>query len=246
VRRFRVRAQGPGQERVAFDAEDARHLARVLRLGEGDTVHAVDERGDALLVRLTRIAARGAEGEILSRVARVTESPLAVTLVQAIPKGDGLEDIIRMATELGVCRVVPLVTERTIPRVDPPRWTDRLARCRRVAREAAKQSGRAAVPEVEPPRGLDEWLAESRPPGLLLCCWEDERRSLSAALPAADVDRASVVVGPEGGLSEREVAALRAAGAVVAGLGPRILRVETAGPVAIALLQFRYGDLARA
>ena len=241
--RFHVRADAVSGERVSFDAAEAHHLARVLRLGPGDMVQAVDGRGLELTVRLTRVGPRGAEGAIVGRVSRPVESPLDLTLAQGIPKGDKLESIIRMATELGVARIVPLVTERTIARAEPSRWSQRLLRCQRVAREAAKQSGRAVVPEVEGPRALTDWLGEPRPPGLLLCCWEGERTGLAAALPAGGLDRATVVVGPEGGLSEGEVTRLRSAGAVVAGLGPRILRTETAGPVALALLQARYGDL---
>jgi len=243
VTRFHVRPDAVSGERVSFDAEEAHHLARVLRLGPGDVVQAVDGRGLDLTVRLTRVGPRSAEGAIVSRVSRPVESPLDLTLAQGIPKGDKLESIIRMATELGASRIVPLVTERTIARAEPARWSRRLVRCRRVAREAAKQSGRAVIPEVEEPRTLAEWLGEPRSPGVLLCCWEGERAGLDAVLPAGRLDRVTVVVGPEGGLSPGEVARLRAVGALVAGLGPRILRTETAGPVALALLQARYGDL---
>ncbi len=241
--RFHVRVDVESGGQVSFDADETRHLARVLRLRAGDLVQAVDGRGHELTVRLTRIGARGAEGLVVSRTARATESPLDLTLVQGIVKGDKIESIIRMATELGVHRVVPVVTERTIARAEPGRWSHRLDRWRRVAKEAAKQSGRAVIPDVEPPRSLAEWLAESRPPGLDLCFWERETAGLDAILPAGGVDRASVIVGPEGGFSEDEVSSLRAAGALVASLGPRILRAETAGPVALALLQAHYGDL---
>ena len=241
--RFHVRAEAAAGEHVGFDADEAHHLARVLRLRAGDLVRAVDGHGHELTVRLTDIGARGAQGLVVTRTARPTESPLDLTLVQGMVKGDKMEGIIRMATELGVCRVAPIVTERTIARAVPARWPHRLERWRRVAKEAAKQSGRAVIPEIDPPRALAEWLAAPRPPGLVVCCWEGETHALDAVLPAGGVERASVIVGPEGGFSEGEVAELRAAGSLVAGLGPRILRADTAGPVALALLQSRYGDL---
>ncbi len=241
--RFHVRADAAAGERVSFDADEAHHLARVLRLGAGDVVQAVDGHGHELTVRMTEVGPHGAHGLVVSRAARPTESPLDLTLVQGIVKGDKIEGIIRMATELGVRRVAPVVTERTIARAAPARWPHRLERWRRVAKEAAKQSGRAVIPEIDPPRALAEWLATPRPPDLVVCFWEGETEGLDAVLPAGDVERASVIVGPEGGLSEGEVARLRAAGSVVAGLGPRILRADTAGPVALALLQSRYGDL---
>ncbi len=241
--RFHVRADAVSGERVSFDADEAHHLGRVLRLGPGDVVCALDGRGHELTVRLTHVAPRTAEGIVVARADRPAESPLELVLAQGIPKGDKLEGIIRMATELGVCRIAPLVTERTIARVEPPRWERRLERWRRVAREAAKQSGRAVVPEVDPPRALGDWVAGPPSPGLLLCVWEGERAGLSTVLPPRGPDRITVIVGPEGGLSATEIAHLRSAGAVTAGLGPRIMRTETAGPVTLALLQARYGDL---
>jgi 16S rRNA (uracil1498-N3)-methyltransferase len=242
VTRFHIRPEAVVGDRVTFDAEETRHLSRVLRLRAGALVRTIDGRGQELTVRLIRVGPREAEGDVVERAARASESPLDLTLVQGIPKGDKFEAIVRMATELGVGRIIPLVSERTVARwTSPP--SGRLARWRRVAKEAAKQTGRAVIPDVVEPIPLGEWLAAPRSPGLLLCLWEEETVPLAAALPEAPPGHATVVIGPEGGLAEGEVRALRASGALVAGLGPRILRAETAGPVALALLQFRYGDL---
>jgi len=145
-----------------------------------------------------------------------------------------------MSTELGVAAVIPLLTSRTVPAGE---GRDRLARWERVAREAAKQSGRAVVPAIAAPMALQAWLAARDPTGLLVCFWERELTPLAGRLPAIRPARATVVVGPEGGLADEEVAGLEEAGAIVAGLGPRVLRTETAGPVAVALLQARWGDL---
>ena len=158
-------------------------------------------------------------------------------------RGDKMEGIIRMATELGAARVVPLVTARTVVRVEPGRPGPRLSRWQRVAKEAAKQSGRALITEVTPPQRLAAWIATRETDGLLVCLWEDAPEPLGPQLPPRPVSRATVVVGPEGGLERAEADALLAAGAVVVGLGPRILRTETAGPVGLAILQARYGDL---
>lgn len=230
--------------RVIFDAAAAHHLGRVRRAGVGDLVQAVAAGGQLLTVRLTAVQARRAEGLIESRRELATESRCHLTLAQGIPKGDKMESIVRMTTELGVTRVIPLITARTVVRLEPARRITRVARWHRVAREAAQQSGRAVVPEVLEPRPLKDWcregLAES---GLLVCFWEEAREPLAALLPAAPCTRATVVVGPEGGLDAGEVAGLREASALVASLGPRLLRTETAGAVAIALLQSRYGDL---
>jgi 16S rRNA (uracil1498-N3)-methyltransferase len=243
VTRFLIRPDGIVGERVTFDAEETRHLTRVLRLGRGDIVEAFDGLGNVLTVRLERVGGRGAEGALLARAALRSESPLHLTLAQSIPKGDKMEGIIRMATELGAARVVPLVTARTVVRVEPERPGPRLSRWQRVAKEAAKQTGRAVITEVTAPRRLVPWIAARETEGLLVCLWEDAREPLGPQLPRGPLSRATVVVGPEGGLERAEADALRAAGAVVGGLGPRILRTETAGPVGLAILQARYGDL---
>jgi 16S rRNA (uracil1498-N3)-methyltransferase len=229
-------------DRVTFDAEETRHLARVLRLRAGALVRAVDGRGHELAVRLLRVEARAAEGQIVSRRARQVESPLDLTLVQGVVKGGKLEAVIRMATELGVSRVRPLIAGRSIPRVEDARVASRVLRWHRVAKEAAKQSGRAVIPEITTPLTLDQWIAEARESELIVCLWEQAEAPLASILPDGPVQRATLVVGPEGGLMEDEVQRLRSAGALIAGLGPRILRADTAGAVGLALLQFRYGD----
>lgn len=143
-------------------------------------------------------------------------------------------------------RVIPLTTDRSVVRLPPERWGARLARWARVAREAAQQSGRAAVPEIAAPRSLGDWRIDPATDGLVICFWEEEPRGLAGLLPAAPCPAVTVIVGPEGGLTAEEVRGLADAGALVAGLGPRVLRTETAGAVAVALLQSRYGDLGRA
>src|SRR5262249_19687403 len=158
---------------------------------------------------------RTAEGLIVERTTRDTESSLDLTLAQGLPKGDKLDSIIRMATELGASRVVPLICRRSVARSNPGSRPERLARWERIAREAAMQSGRGTIPEIRPPVALSAWIGESRPPGLLLCLWEGEPQPLDAVLPGEPPDRAVLVVGPEGGLAVDEVEALRSAGAIV-------------------------------
>lgn len=230
---------------MTFDEQETRHLARVLRLTPGDRVQVVDGRGAEFTVRLESIEARRATGTVLARASGLTESPLAITLVQAVPKGDKMERIVRTVTELGVTRIVPLLTERTIVRLEPARWRDRARRWQRVAKEAAKQCGRAVIPPVETPRSLPEFARADWSVDLALCLWEGEPRALTEILEATPgpVASALLVVGPEGGLARHEVETLEARGFIRAGLGPRIVRTETAGPVGISLLQARFGDL---
>jgi 16S rRNA (uracil1498-N3)-methyltransferase len=215
----------------------------VLRLRPGDTIVATDGAGRDYTVRLESVG-QTATGTVLAEAAGVPASPLAITLVQGVPKGDKLEAILRAATELGVARLWPALCARTIVRLEPARWRERARRWQRVAREAAKQSGRAVIPEIEPPRRLADWLAGGEPADLRLCLWEGEGVPLGGALSAAGVPRSAlVVVGPEGGLADEEVDLARARGLTVVSLGRRILRTETAGPAIVAILQSRFGDL---
>jgi 16S rRNA (uracil1498-N3)-methyltransferase len=243
MRRFTLPPEQRSGGRVTFDAGESRHLSRVLRLRPGDTVLATDGQGRDFTVRLESVG-ETVTGTVLAEAAGVGASPLAITLIQGITKGDKMETIVRAATELGVARVCPALCARTIVRLEAARWRDRARRWQRVAREAAKQCGRAVLAEVEPPRPLADWLATPEAVDLALCLWEGPGTPLGHILAAATSPRsATVVVGPEGGLAPDEVEAARAHGHRLASLGPRILRTETAGPAVVAVLQSRFGDL---
>jgi 16S rRNA (uracil1498-N3)-methyltransferase len=258
VRRFTITPERIAGGRVAFDRGESRHLSRVLRLRSGDTVLAADGTGREYTVRLETVGEQ-ATGTVLGVAAGASESPVQITLVQSVPKGDKMEAIVRAATELGVAHVVPVLTARTVVALEAGRWRDRARRWQRIAAEAAKQCGRAVIPTVSAPRPLADFLARDEPAELQLCLWEDaatsaapgpgpERssgRTLAASLPPSlpAGARIRLLVGPEGGLSRDEVESAQARGWTIVGVGPRILRTETAGPAIIAVLQARFGDL---
>jgi 16S rRNA (uracil1498-N3)-methyltransferase len=243
MRRFTIAPERIARGHVVFDADESRHLWRVLRLRPGDTVIASDGAGHDYTVRLDTVGTR-ATGSILRVAAHDAESPLAVTLVQVVAKGDRMETIVRAATELGVARVLPALAARTVVRLDTAGWRERTRRWQRVAREASKQCRRSVVPDVQEPRPLADRLALAADSELALCVWEGDCPSLERALKAAAAPRTAVLlIGPEGGLADDEVAAARAHGWTTVSLGPRILRTETAGPAMLAVLQARFGDL---
>ncbi|HYS15547.1 MAG TPA: 16S rRNA (uracil(1498)-N(3))-methyltransferase [Candidatus Binatia bacterium] len=258
MRRFTITPERIRGGRVFFDRDESRHLARVLRLRAGDTVLATDGAGREYTVRLETVGEE-ATGTVLGVATRGRESPVQITLLQSVPKGDKMESIVRASTELGVARVVPVLTARTVVTLEPGRWRDRARRWQRVAKEAAKQCGRAVVPPVDVPRPLGDVLALEEPADLRLCLWEgavsadrqggEQARvlgtTLAASLPSALPGGAGIhlLVGPEGGLSWEEVESVRARNWTIVGVGPRILRAETAGPAIIAVLQARFGDL---
>ena len=244
MRRFTISPERIAGDRVAFDAEETRHLVRVLRLRPGDLVVAADGRGRAYRVRILALG-DAATGTIVGAAPAAAESRLALALVQGVPKGDKMEAIIRATTELGVARILPALTARTVVRAEAAAWRERARRWQRVAKEATKQCGRAVVPSVETPRALADWLASEDPAELRLCLWEREGVPLRRVLDTLPTTprSATVIVGPEGGLAEDEVAAARAAGYTPVTLGQRVLRTETAGPAIVAVLQHRLGDL---
>jgi len=261
VRRFTITPERIAGGRVAFDRGESRHLSRVLRLRAGDTVLAADGTGREYTVRLETVGEQ-ATGTVLGVAAGASESPVQITLVQSVPKGDKMEAIVRAATELGIAHVVPVLTARTVVALEAGRWRDRARRWQRIAAEAAKQCGRAVIPTVSAPRPLADLLARDEPAELQLCLWEGaattaesgpgaERASgqtLAASLPPSlpAGARIRLLVGPEGGLSRDEVESAQARGFTIVGVGPRILRTETAGPAIIAVLQARFGDLGSA
>lgn len=222
--------------------EDARaHLTRVLRLREGDPVVLFNGDGHDYPARLIGAGPR-ASAEILAREpALAAEAALTITLVQALARGEKMDWIIQKATELGVARIVPVVTQRSEVRLDGERADRRLAHWRKVAIGACEQCGRARVPEIAPPRSLHaaiETLAEP-----LRIALDPDGDGRLADLPSSPASALAFAVGPEGGFDDHELAAFGRAGWRRLRLGARILRTETAGMAAIAALLALAGDL---
>jgi 16S rRNA (uracil1498-N3)-methyltransferase len=238
-----VRPEAVGPDRVRFDAAEAHHLRRVLRLRSGAVVEATDGTGRLYTVRLVGLDAEGAWGAIEARAEPVRESPCAITLAQAILKGDRMSWLVQKATELGVARIIPMETARVVAR-PASGAAGRQARWERIAREAVKQCGRVVVPAVAPPRAFGEVLREISAHDAALVFWEGGGRTLAAtAREMGGPARLLLLIGPEGGFTSEEVAQAEEAGARLVSLGPRILRAESAGLTAIALCQFLFGDL---
>lgn len=229
---------------VALPAEAAGHLLRVLRLGEDDECVLFNGDGRDYRARIAAAGKRDGMVEILDARPVDNESPLRIVLLQALARGEKMDWIVQKATELGVAAIVPIHSERSEVRLDADRAGKRLAHWRSVAVAACEQSGRARLPELSQPAPLAHALAALAPAALRLVLEPDAPRT-SATLAAADAGNAGVVIaiGPEGGWSPNDLAALASAGFAGLRLGPRVLRTETAGLAAIAALQARLGDL---
>ena len=226
---------------VLVSGPDARHIARSLRMAAGDEITVCTPSGRELTCRLTRIRDDACEAEILSTREAAGEPPTAIKLYVAYPKGDKLETVVQKATELGAISVTPFFSSFVVRKPRPEKVPAETERLTRIAKEAAKQCRRGAIPTVTPPLTFAEMLATAKCAELPLFCYEGEgTRPLPAVLPDATPRTVSVVVGSEGGFSEVEAKLAKEAGFCLVGLGKRILRCETAPLFALACLAFRY------
>lgn len=241
----RVFATGPvsGSGVLPLAAHDVHHLVDVRRVHPGESIVVVAD-DEALLVRITAVSP-GLHGEVIERLP--TPPTPRVMLAQGLAKGEKMDTIVRQTTEIGVSAIVPLLTERSVVRLDPGKTQTRLARWQRIAAEAAKQAQRHDVPTIHEPTCIES-LAERMQAGVMLVCQEEDSsaRGIAEAIASAGEvanEGVLVIVGPEGGLAPDELARLEAAGARRVTLGPTVLRTETAGVVAVALAMHALGGL---
>ena len=230
---------------IELPAAAAAHLAKVLRARSGDELimfsgDGSEFAGTVETVRGSQVWAMVGAGRGVDR-----ESPLALTLVQCVPRGDRMDFIVQKSTELGVARIVPVLSRRSVVRLDAGQAQTKSQHWRAVAASACEQCGRNRLPVIEAPRPLDAYLGEPapqdskpRPARLLL---DPDFKSNGATQPIGAA--VEIAVGPEGGFAPEELEAFRISGFATLKLGPRILRTETAAIAAIACLQSRYGDL---
>jgi 16S rRNA (uracil1498-N3)-methyltransferase len=240
-RRFFVSPACINAERVAFLPEQARQMARVLRLRVGDAVLVFDGSGRELRAALTEVSSARASARVVQELPPQTGSSLRITLGQLVPRGPAMDWILAKATELGVARIVACEGGRSVrrPGGGPDRW-------RRIIQEAAEQCGRRELPELAPVSTLEGFLRGREMAPLLVCAAEADSRPLpEVCRRLRGASELALLVGGEGGFTEAELAQLRAAGAILASLGPRLLRTDTAAVAALAVVQALVGDWGR-
>jgi 16S rRNA (uracil1498-N3)-methyltransferase len=228
----------PESERIAFTGAEARHICRVLRHRPGDRVRATDGRGNEFELELDVVRPQRVEGRVVARSRMSREPRKRLALAQAVLKGDKMAEVVETATEIGVSEVIPLLTERVVARIGP-----RPERLRQVAVSGLKTSARTVLPDIAAATdvaGLARRMAEF---GQTLVAYELEKSQGLDGLLDRSADRILLVVGPEGGFTEKEVAVLTAAGARCFSLGPRRLRAETAAAVGAALCLQALGEM---
>lgn len=249
MREIRIHVDGPlrSGEELRLPDQAAAHVVKVLRLRAGAALTLFDGQGGEYAATLLRAGRDGAAVAVQSRSDAERESPLGLTLLQGVSRGERMDVIVQKATELGVTRIQPLLTEFSVVKLDDTQAAKRRAHWQSIAVGACEQSGRNRVPSVEVPLDLRRWLS-ALPPAA-----GDERRVVLApgaahslgALARSEPERRSwqLLIGPEGGLSDGELRDAASRGFVAVSLGPRVLRTETAPLAALALLQGLLGDL---
>jgi 16S rRNA (uracil1498-N3)-methyltransferase len=230
----------PGRE-VLLPEQAGEHVARVLRLERGHPLILFNGDGREYDARLAALAKRAVTADVAAAREIDREATLHLTLVQSIARGEKMDWILQKATELGVAHIVPLVTERTEVKLDEERAERRVAHWTQVIAAGCEQSGRTRLPSIETPQRLDRWLGSLEDGKALRLALLPEGQMRLRQLPQME-NGALLVVGPEGGLSDNDIAMLKHSGFQGLRLGPRILRTETAGLAALAALQAVAGD----
>jgi 16S rRNA (uracil1498-N3)-methyltransferase len=243
MRLTRVHVPGPltSGHRHTIGGDAANHITRVLRLERGDPLTVFDGRGGEYAARIEEFR-KGAVIVSVEDPSTVTrESPLSLTLAQGVSRGERMDWVVQKATELGVSRIIPVLTERTVVKLDAKQAERKLLHWQGIATAACEQSGRDRIPSVDAPLDLAAFLGgvDPRMTRVLL--------SPTGSLRVAELARPDagivVLIGPEGGLAETEQRAALATGFTAVRMGPRVLRTETAAVAALTLLQHRFGDL---
>lgn len=232
---------------ISLTDENLRHLRQVLRLEPGDAIRVFDGTGAEYEAELLTVDKSVAVARIISIFKSDTEPITQVTLFQAIPKGEKMDLIIQKAVELGVYRIVPVMTQRSVVQLDKKGREKKLVRWTKIAEEAAKQCRRAIIPEVAVPMTFDEVITKKEEYDLSVLLYENEEKKclkeLLICYTINKIRRIALFVGSEGGFTEQEVEKCMALGYNVAGLGKRILRAETAAISVLAIIMYEMDEL---
>lgn len=227
---------------IELAGEQARYLGRALRARVGESVALFNGTDGEWLAIITRITKSSVELQIGEKIENRGESGLKIHLVQGISRGERMDFVLQKATELGVKRVTPVLTDYGVVKLDEKRASKRLEHWQRIGESACEQCGRIRPPLIDPPTSLNRWFGERHSGDstqLVLQPWAD----MALSNIGAPQTKLCLLIGPEGGLSDREYDDAHVAGFQSVSLGPRILRTETAAIAALAVAQSLWGDL---
>lgn len=246
--RFFVRKEQIDQDVVRIYGDDAHHIARSLRMAVGEKITVCDMQRTEYICELTEfLDDTEVRAKVISTRSMHTEPPFVAHLYQALPKGDKLDTVIQKAVECGVAYITPFESERCVVRCKAEQEEKKTERRRRISTEAAKQSGRGWIPEVAPTCSFEQMLQGASKADLPLFCYEGDgtvslhtllREKFPQGVGEDALPTVSIVIGSEGGFSLKEAQRAREAGMICVGLGPRILRTETASSFVLSALVY--------
>lgn len=249
MQRYFIPSEQFGDAQVRITGEDAHHIGAVMRGKPGDLLVVCDGSGREAVARLQLLSKHEVLAELVEQRVSLAEPKVAVTIAQAMPKGDKMETVIQKGTEIGAARFIPFISERTIVQYDAKKEKKRLERWMKIAKEAAEQAHRGKIPEIAPVCTWQELLAEARSVNAAFLCYEKESELLlrqQLARLKNDIGASAglmLIIGPEGGFSDKEVEEALAAGCRTISLGKRILRTETAALVGLSCILYEYGEI---
>ena len=243
--RFFVSSDNIKENTVVISGDDARHISRSLRMAAGERITVCDMSLNEYDCVLSRFCDGFVEAGIVSKKKNDTEPSFHLRLYQALPKGDKLETIVQKAVECGACEIIPFESERCITRIKKENTAKKTERLMKISREAAMQCGRGVIPKVSEPVSFEEAIEGAKLADIPIFCYEGggteplgsilRKRKSGSASPTV-----SVVIGSEGGFSEREALFAAGAGMILAGLGKRILRCETAPVFVLGCIAYEF------
>ena len=241
MHRFFVEPSQIGEKEIVINGPDVNHIRNVLRMRAGEELLAADGQGSEYRCILRELQDSEIRAEICRKLSGSAELPSRITLFQGLPKSDKMDLIIQKCVELGVFRIVPVTTKRTVVKLDAKKEESRRKRWTAVSESAAKQSGRGIIPEISGVQSFREAVEEAGELDVCLIPYEKAEnmartREILSGIPAGA--SIGVFIGPEGGFEEEEVREAMEAGARPITLGRRILRTETAGMAVLAMLGY--------
>lgn len=230
-------------DHIEIVGQDARHIALSLRMKIGDSIIFCDGKGQDAECILESISPESVSAAVKKRFSSVSEPKTKVVLFQALPKSDKMEYIVQKSVELGVAKIIPVLTSRCISRPDEKTMNKKIDRLQKISDEAAKQSGRGILPKIGNLMNLKEALKEMSTYDLPILFYEHAEEPLSKTMENKEIHTIAVFIGSEGGFSEEEAKLAKEYGLHVTSLGPRILRCETAPVAGISAIMYAMGEM---
>ena len=245
MHRFFIKQEDIYNDDITIQGEDVQHISKVLRLKEGDKIVLCDQRGTDYNVEIESITKHTVKTTIIDKVPSLGEPTMEVVIYQGIPKSTKMDLIIQKCTEMGITRIVPVFTTRTIVKLESLKDEEKkVARWTKIAEEAAKQSARGIVPHIDMPMNLEQALMDSKKLDIVLIPYELETEmSVKAALTGKTAQSVGFFIGPEGGFTAPEIVRATQNNVLPITLGSRIMRTETAGFAMLTCIMYEYDQM---